>query len=98
MQSHTTLLSRAPAMLYTPPSPRGMTATAPLAIQRATGEGAASAHSLTREQGAESATSQSATASRNEGQQGAEINVLATEVWSLLKQRLATEAIRRGRW
>jgi hypothetical protein len=93
MRARTNLVSRAPAMLYTPPAPRVM--TAPLALQRSVETGHVQSEA---QAAARPAAGQGANRTEREGQQGAEISLLATEVWSILKQRLATEAIRRGRW
>jgi len=95
MRASTSLVSHAPARLYTPLVPRVKTAAAPLALQRSVNIGQVDSEAQTTER---QATGQTATRTEREGQQGAEINLLATEVWSILKQRLATEAIRRGRW
>jgi len=94
MRTHTSLASRAPRRLYTPPAPRMMT-TSPLAVQRAINIGHVESEVHTARRPASEKTT---TQEEREGMQASEINVLATEVWSLLKQRLATEAIRRGRW
>lgn len=94
MQALTTLVSRAPQMLYTPPAPR-FQQQASLAIQRSITIGDVES---TVQQPEQSRADQATARSDREGMQAAEVNVLATEVWSILKQRLATEAIRRGRW
>jgi len=94
MHTLTTLVSRAPQMLYTPPAPR-FTPNSSLAIQRSITIGDVES---TVQQPEQSRAEQATARSDREGMQAAEVNMLATEVWSILKQRLATEAIRRGRW
>ncbi|MHB9105531.1 MAG: hypothetical protein ACYDCO_00615 [Armatimonadota bacterium] len=91
----TTLVSRAPQMLFTPPAPRTR-GHSPLAIQRSIA--IESMETTVQQPGQPRSAEQMATRSEREGMHASEINMLATEVWSLLKQRLATEAIRRGRW
>jgi len=95
MHARTNLVTRTPAMLYAPPAPHVRTTTAPLALQRSITIGDVDSEVQTTER---QATGQAATQTQREGQHGVEINILATEVFTLLKKRLATEAIRRGRW
>ena len=90
----TTLVSRAPQMLYTPPVPRTVKPSS-LAIQRSS---TIESVESTVQQPAQSRAERATARADREGMQAAEMNSLATEVWSMLKQRLATEAIRRGRW
>lgn len=94
MRTATTLVSRAPQMLYTPAQPAARTAST-VAIQRSP-VGSSSSVGTESTKAQEQPVKQ--TAKQHEDQGAAEVNLLASEVWSILKRRMAAEADRRGRW
>jgi hypothetical protein len=97
-QSSSVLWERAPKRNYTLPAAKPHARATPdtMTIQRVvTGSNSAS---ITNTQPPTQAHRQTSQSAHDNGQAPSEVNLLANEVWSLLKRRISAEADRRGRW